>query len=159
MIFDTLFSKKDTPTPEEQGVIASSSQKKKRLAPRKRLTQKSPKKKVHTARCYHPPELQPLSQQVRIFDVLERPIVTEKAAQLSERGVYAFFVHPSATKHSVCAAVEAVYNVSPVKVRIARYPSRRKRVRVSGREREMGASRLRKRAYVYLKEGEKIQLL
>ena len=154
MIFDSFRSKKtDTPSPEVNDV----SLKKKHYTPRLRPTQKR-KKVVHTKRSFHRPLLRPVSEQVRVFDVLDRPIVTEKASQLSGRGVYLFFVRPFATKHSVHAAVEAVYGVSPAKVRIARYPKKRKRVRVRGRERELSSPVLRKRAYVFLKEGDKIQL-
>ena len=96
--------------------------------------------------------------QVRVFDTITRPVVTEKVADFSERGVYAFFVHRSATKHSVADAVEALYGVRPVRVRIARSPAKRKRLRVRGREREHGMTAERKKAYVFLKQGDRIQL-
>ena len=150
MILDSLIPKNKT---EEKEAPSSVSVKKKRPSRPRR------KKVVHTKRAYHRPSALPLTDQVRVFDVLERPLITEKAATLSERGVYIFFVRPFATKHSVITAIEAVYGVRPAKVRITRYPSKRKRIRVKGREREMGSASLRKRAYVYLKEGDKIEVL
>ena len=154
MIFDSFRSKK-TSAPSLE--VSDVSLKKKHHTPHLRPTQKR-KKVVHTKRSFHRPSLRPISEQIHVFDVLDRPIVTEKAAQLSERGVYLFFVRPFATKHSIYTAIEAIYGVSPAKVRIARYPKKRKRVRVRGRERELSSPVLRKRAYVFLKEGEKIQL-
>ena len=45
------------------------------------------------------------------FDVLRRPIISEKAAKLSECNGVAFEVAAKATKEDVARAVEAIYNV------------------------------------------------
>ena len=52
------------------------------------------------------------------FDVLRRPIITEKAAKLSEKNGVAFEVAANATKEDVARAVKAIYNVEPTKVNI-----------------------------------------
>ena len=112
----------------------------------------------HTRRSFALPEGRPLGDQVHVFDVLERPIFTEKAATLSERGVYSFIVRSSATKHTVADAIEALYGVRPERVHISRRPAKPKRVRIPGRERERGVRAAKKKAYVFLKEGDKIKL-
>lgn len=87
-------------------------------------------------------------------DVLLRPRVTEKATALSERGVYAFEVTNRATAGAVKAAVRALYSVSPVKV--AFVPMRRKTIVVKGKP---GRTKGGRKAYVYLKEGNKIEIV
>ena len=72
--------------------------------------------------------------------------------------MYAFYVRKGANKHTVADAIEALYSVKPVKVRIAKRPPKRKRIRVVGRERETSKVGGAKKAYVFLKDGDKIQL-
>ena len=160
MIFTSFIPRKKKADSSEQKDAPSVSSTTKTSVVKKKASSKRGLKRrvVHTKRSFHRPALRPIAEQVRVFDVLDRPLVTEKAAYLSERGVYVFLVRPFATKHSVRSAIETIYGVIPEKVRIARYPSRRKRVRVRGRERELTSLSMRKRAYVYLKSGEKITL-
>lgn len=84
---------------------------------------------------------------------LTRPRITEKATFLSERGVYVFEVSPRATKREVAAAVRELYKVTPAKVAMAPIP--RKKILVKGKRGETGGG---KKAYVYLKKGEKIEI-
>ena len=121
---------------------------------RKRRTRRT----VHTKRQYRPKRGGDVKNKVSVYDTIVRPVVTEKAADFSERGVYAFFVRPAATKWSVADAVEAIYGVRPVRVRMATAAPKKKRIRVRGREREYGATSRRKKAYVFLKKGDTIQL-
>lgn len=86
-------------------------------------------------------------------DVLVRPHITEKAEAGKARGVYVFEVSESATKREIDEAVRALYRVSPRKVAIGHI--RAKRITVKGRP---GVTRGGKKAYVYLKEGEKIEI-
>ena len=53
-----------------------------------------------------------------IYDILRRPIISEKAAKLSENNSVAFEVACDATKEDVARAVEAIFNVKPTKVNI-----------------------------------------
>ena len=53
-----------------------------------------------------------------IYDILRRPIISEKAAKLSESNGIAFEVAANATKEDVARAVEAIFNVKPTKVNI-----------------------------------------
>ena len=84
-----------------------------------------------------------------------RPRVTEKATVVAERvGVYVFEVEKTATKKEIATAIKNLYQVSPVKVNIVRIP--RKQVFVRGKK---GFKAGGKKAYVYLKKGEKIEVV
>lgn len=87
--------------------------------------------------------------------ILLAPRITEKAAYLAESGCYSFNVAPSATKDAVARAVKEVYNVTPRKVTFAAIV--RKAVRTRGTNR-IGKSTGGKKAYVFLKKGDKIDL-
>jgi large subunit ribosomal protein L23 len=50
------------------------------------------------------------------FDILRRPIVTEKSTLLQEQGRYSFEVAVRATKHEIKRAVEAAFDVKVLKV-------------------------------------------
>jgi large subunit ribosomal protein L23 len=87
--------------------------------------------------------------------ILIDPRITEKAAYLNEKGVYVFNVSMSATKREVADAVQAVYKVTPRTVRLAAVP--KKRVQTRGTNR-WGSTRGGKKAYVYLKKGDTIEI-
>jgi large subunit ribosomal protein L23 len=52
----------------------------------------------------------------KMYDTLVRPVITEKSMVSSEAGKVVFMVPLSATKDSVKAAVEAIFNVKVNKV-------------------------------------------
>lgn len=87
--------------------------------------------------------------------ILIAPRITEKAAYLAEAGCYTFNVAPAATKAEVMRAVKEVYQVVPRKVTFAALP--RKRVMTRGTNR-VGQTRGGKKAYVFLKAGDKIEI-
>lgn len=63
-----------------------------------------------------------------IYDVLRRPIVTEKSNYLnSDLHQYVFEVASDATKSMVKSAVEALFDVDVVRVNIINVPARRTR--------------------------------
>lgn len=113
---------------------------------------------VHTKRSFHQSVRRDSGESVNVYDVIERPVVTEKAANQSENGVYTFIVRYDADKHSVADAVETIYGVRPKKVRTAKRPSKRKRVRIPGREQGYGMTAQKKKVYVFLREGDTISL-
>ena len=47
----------------------------------------------------------------RMYEVLRRPLITEKATLLSEHNQVAFEVAMDASKPEICAAVEGLFNV------------------------------------------------
>lgn len=83
--------------------------------------------------------------------VLEKPRLTEKAANLGSDNVYTFNVAMAANKIQIKKAIQTYYKVTPVKVNIV--VNRPKTVRVRGR---MGTKSGFKKAMVFLKKGDKI---
>jgi large subunit ribosomal protein L23 len=88
--------------------------------------------------------------------IITTPRITEKGAYLSEKGIYVFNISKDATKQDVAAAVRAAYKVTPRMVRVARVPSKSVMTRGTNRPGKTSAG---KKAYVYLKEGDKIELI
>jgi large subunit ribosomal protein L23 len=85
-------------------------------------------------------------------EIIQAPLVTEKGSVLSEKNNQVLFrVRPDANKIEVKQAVESLFKVKVLNVRIARYLGKIRRVgRSSGRLPQW------KKAYVTLKEGDKI---
>ncbi len=85
------------------------------------------------------------------YQILVKPLVTEKGYRQMSQGKYAFKVSPKANKISVRKAVEVVYDVKVADVNI---------VTVKGKSRTFGKARGRtsdwKKAIVTLKKGEVI---
>ncbi len=87
--------------------------------------------------------------------VLVAPHITEKAALGADKsGVYVFRVTPEATKKSISASVKDAYGVTPVRIHMLPIPD--KKVVVRGKR---GVKSGGKKAYVYLKKGDKIELI
>ena len=87
--------------------------------------------------------------------ILKTIRLTEKSNQLSSNyGQYTFEVYPSATKHTVRAAVEQTFKVTVTRVNIQNRKGKPKRSR-QGRPIHASDS---KRAIVTLKQGDKIEL-
>jgi large subunit ribosomal protein L23 len=90
-----------------------------------------------------------------VKDVLLRPRVTEKAANLTSQNVYTFDIRQDATKRDVADAVKKLYKVHPVKVTVVNTPAKRVRMRT---RRGFGKTNAGRKAYVFLKKGEQINL-
>jgi len=87
--------------------------------------------------------------------ILLQPRITEKASEKSRNeNVYVFEVSAKATKREIAQAVEAVYKVKPIKVATITIPH--KKVIVRGIRGIRGGG---KKAYVYIKKGEKIEIV
>lgn len=87
-----------------------------------------------------------------MYEIIRRPIVTEKGLAGKEtQRTLCLEVHPDATKSSIKLAVEKIFKVKVEGVRTANYPGKeRRRGRYSGYRADW------KKAYVKLKEGEKM---
>jgi large subunit ribosomal protein L23 len=85
-------------------------------------------------------------------DVIQAPLISEKGSLLAENTHQVLFkVRPRANKIEVKQAVEALFKVKVIKVRLARYMGKMRRVgKNTGRRPEW------KKAYVTLREGDKI---
>lgn len=85
-------------------------------------------------------------------DIIQAPLISEKGSLLAESTNQVLFkVRPDANKIEVRKAVEVLFKVKVEKVRLARYMGKIRRV-----GRSMGRRSQWKKAYVTLKEGDKI---
>jgi large subunit ribosomal protein L23 len=63
-----------------------------------------------------------------IYDILVRPIITEKSSfQSGKLNQYAFEVHPKATKAQIKEAVEILFDVKVLRVNVMNMPAKRGR--------------------------------
>ena len=89
-----------------------------------------------------------------IYQILKGTVVTEKStAQKAESNKVAFWVDLQANKIDIAEAVEKAFNVKVVDVNTMRVPGKVKRT-----GRNMSKRPTRKKAYITLKEGDKIPL-
>ena len=86
-------------------------------------------------------------------EVIIRPIVTEHSYDQMENNVYTFEVAKDPNKVEIRQAIEAIFNVSVVKVNTLNVKPKPKRVRY-----QVGQTRTWKKAMVTLKEGDTIEL-
>ncbi len=85
-------------------------------------------------------------------DIIQAPLISEKGTALAESAnQFLFRVRPDANKIEVMQAVESLFKVKVTNVRMARYLGKVRRV-----GRSMGRRSDWKKAYVTLKEGDKI---
>ena len=87
--------------------------------------------------------------------IILSPRITEKGAYMTEQGVYVFNVAENANKNEIAAAVSELFKVTPRTVRIARIPRKQVLTRSTNRK---GMTAGGKKAYVYLKKGDKIEI-
>jgi large subunit ribosomal protein L23 len=88
-------------------------------------------------------------------DVILEPVVSEKSYALIEQNVYTFKVHRDASKPEIHDAVEAIFNVTVVKVNTLNRKGKTQRVR---RTNKMGHRPDTKRALVTVAAGDRIEL-
>ena len=91
-----------------------------------------------------------------LTSVIVRPRVTEKSVKMSEQNVYTFVVSRAASKFQVRDAVKALYNVTPVKVNIVNKKPAKRMVGSRNRVKHVAGM---KKAYVYLKKGDTINIV
>ena len=89
-----------------------------------------------------------------VYDILVRPVVSEKSAKMSESNGVVFEVAPSATKLDVARAMQVIYGVKPTKVNVVVTKGKVKTFR--GRSR--GTQRDVKKAYVTLPKDATLDL-
>ena len=97
-----------------------------------------------------------LPTDLDLSSVIINPRVTEKAVRQNDNNVYTFVVRRDATKFTVADAVQALFKVTPVKINIVNKTPRQFMSRAKGRTlTEKGM----KKAYVYLKKGDRIDIV
>ena len=96
---------------------------------------------------------------VRLEDVIRRPLITEKNTMLMEIGQYTFEVNPDANKIQIRAAVEQTFKVTVKAVNTLNVKSRKKSRTASRRGgRIEGTQAGWKKAIVTLAPGERIDV-
>lgn len=93
--------------------------------------------------------------KANLAHVLRHARITEKATMHIEMGSYVFNVADGVSKREIAQAVKALYNVTPRMVRVVNIPAKVKRNMRTGR---IGMKQGGKKAYVYLKKGDTINL-
>ncbi len=88
--------------------------------------------------------------------ILQRPRITEKSAKLAENQmpVYVFEVASRANKNQVKSAIKSIYKVSPLKVNIVNL-----KPKAVFRRGKKGKTSGIKKAFVYLRKGDKIEFV
>lgn len=89
-----------------------------------------------------------------VASVIVRPRITEKATKVAEGNVYTFDITPNASKTQVKEAIVKLYKVTPLKVNVMKIRARK--VFVRGKR---GVTAGGRKAYVFLKKGDKIELM
>jgi len=85
--------------------------------------------------------------------LIKRPLLTDKATQVSSEGKYLFVVKSGATKPEIKKAIHAMYKVDPVAVNTINIPGKTKRFQnIKGKHSGY------KKAIVVLKKGQKIDI-
>ena len=97
-----------------------------------------------------------LATDHNLDSIIIGPRITEKAVVQGEQNVYTFNVRRDANKYQVRDAVKALYNVTPVKVNIVNKKPAKRMVGMRGSVKHVKGV---KKAYVYLKKGETINLV
>jgi large subunit ribosomal protein L23 len=97
--------------------------------------------------------------ELRLEDVIRRPLITEKNTWLMEQGQYSFEVHPSANKIQIKAAVQSAFDVQVLAVNTLNVKSKAKsRMIRRGAGRIEGRKPGWKKAIVTLAPGQNIDL-
>jgi large subunit ribosomal protein L23 len=90
---------------------------------------------------------------MNLYDVIKKPLVSEKAEACRARNCYVFEIDMKANKTLVKQAIRKIFGVTPIKVNtvVSRADSKANRYKI-------GYTNRRKKAYVYLAKNDKIAL-
>ena len=94
-----------------------------------------------------------MPKEINVYEVLRRPLVTEKGTYLQEQNKYLFEVAIGANKPQVKQAVEKAFDVTVESVNLMTVVGKRKRY-----GRAIAKRPDWKKAVITLKEGDKIQI-
>lgn len=89
---------------------------------------------------------------MELVKILKRPVISEKSFAHAEEGKYVFVVAREANKIEIARAIEKLFKVTVLEVRTVVMKGKVKRV-----GRKFGKRSDFKKAYVTLKEGDKIE--
>lgn len=91
-----------------------------------------------------------------IYDILEKPVISEKSFSKAEEGKYVFWVRNDSNKIQIKEAVEKNFKVEVVKVNVVNLKGKAKSF---GRKRTEGKRKDKRKAIVTLKKGQEIKEL
>jgi large subunit ribosomal protein L23 len=94
-----------------------------------------------------------MAAEPKHYDIIVKPIITEKATMASEHGAVAFEVAMAATKPAIKEAIESLFGVKVKAVNTVTTQGKVKRFRG-----KLGQRRAVKKAYVTLEEGNTIDV-
>jgi len=89
---------------------------------------------------------------MEVYEVLRRPIITEKTSALATQGCYTFEVDGRASKMQIKEAVEKAFGVRVVSVNVCNMPGKPRRW-----GRHVSRSPVWKKAMVTLAEGQRLE--
>ncbi len=90
----------------------------------------------------------------KMYDILLKPIITEKTTFVAEQGKIVFSVRSDATKTDIKNAIEKIYGVVVKSVNITKKTGKVKRFKGI-----MGSTSDVKKAYITLEEGHNIDIM
>lgn len=88
------------------------------------------------------------------YRFLKSPHISEKATDLTGKNQYVFKVYPEVNKTEVKKAIENMYGIEVISVRVINVPQKRRRL-----GRTVGWRKGYKKAIVRVREGQKIEVL
>lgn len=88
------------------------------------------------------------------YDIIERPVLSEKAFEGMDLSIYSFWVKPAATKTDIKIAIEKAFDVNVIGISTYNAVGKRKRV-----GRFTGHRKARKKAVVRLAAGQTIETI
>jgi len=101
-----------------------------------------------------PPVAQKEKRTTNVYRILKSVHISEKATDLIKSNQYVFKIFPQSNKTEIKKAIENVYRVNVLSVKIIKVPRRKRRLgRISGWRKGY------KKAIVKIKEGQKIEIL
>lgn len=113
-----------------------------------------PQEKKEKLKEQKPAKKRALSESKDAYHILRSPHITEKATDLTKQNQYIFRVDSQTNKIEVKKAIESVYGVEVVNVKIINVSSKQRRLgRITGRTKGY------KKAIVKVREGQKIEVL
>ncbi len=88
-----------------------------------------------------------------VYQTIKSPVITEKSTLRNAEGKVVFWVDLLANKKDIKEAVQKIFNVTVLGVNTQRVPGKIKRM-----GKYAGRKPTRKKAYITLKEGDKIEI-
>jgi len=89
---------------------------------------------------------------LKYLDVIKAPVITEKAGMAAQNNQYSFYVDPKSNKTEIKLAVEKMFKVNVVDVRVINVHPKKRRV-----GRYTGLTNRKKKAIVTIKNGQTIE--